>query len=341
MPLDFALKSRGPTWLRVHAISASSKQQFAMADAGVEAPAAPASGDAPEDEFSTAEASGGAKKKEPLKPGEKTPQYPCSTCCRQLVRAGFSTRQWKHGVARRCHECVAKIEAGGAAAAAAVRDHKLSRGRVDGHKHRKAGKLTCDRAARATKGDTECMMKAVEHRNSYQRAVGAPLMGGRHGGLESDVPCFYVWLQPRAGWDFGEGYSDFITTLRQGLCHEQMQGLPTEDANAHWPENALMDAPYLSAVYKLRFTCDRPDRFHVSSMPRDCITRHTNGTLLLSGKVPVFGRISDKLEAWVKWEMVRAYRELQRVRLFRRRGAKCCSISVYVKLNGYPSLPVY
>ena len=139
-----------------------------------------------------------------------------------------------------------------------------------------------------------------------------------------------TWLQPREGWEFEYGYMDFITTLRAGLVHEEMTCVPTEDANALWPVGTLVDAPALSAVYPLRFTCDHPDRFHVSSMPHETVTRHTNGTLLLDGTVPAFGRVPEKLEGWVGVEIVRAYQQLLTVRPFRRRGAKCASVSLCV-----------
>lgn len=247
--------------------------------------------------------------------------YTCSKCTRSLVQDCFSRRQFKLGVARSCIECISKIEGGGAAAAAAARDHVASRGRIDGRAHRKAGKVTRDRAARATETDKNLAALAVKafvwDPRTWQADV--QLLLSACGG--------FTVLQPRAGWDFGYGITDFITTLRDGLVHEPMQCMATENADVLWGVGELTDAAALSATCQLRFTCENPERFHVSSMPRSCIVRHDGGTLLLDGRVPVFGRCPGRLDDKWCFELVRAYRELLLLRTFRRRGSKCASIS--------------
>ena len=132
---------------------------------------------------------------------------------------------------------------------------------------------------------------------------------------------------PRTGWEIGEGATDFITTLRQGLEHAELNHLPTANPDALWPIGTMTDAPAASDVTELRFTCERPAQFHVQSMPSSFIIRDDNGSMLWDGGVPVAGRARKQLEQKYLTEIARCYHELQKLRKFRSRGAACCSIS--------------
>lgn len=210
----------------------------------------------------------------------------------------------------------------------------MSRGRIDGAKHRAPGRRTGDRSARPTVKDWAWARAAVayfEERwdlrtwEADREAVATRCRG-------------FVELQRRVGWDIGEeGCTDFITTLRAGLHHEPLQHLPRVDPDSIWPIGTLGDAPAATALYEMRFVCERPAQFHVTSMPETFIVRHEAGTLLWDGGVPVGGRAPKQLPAVACTELVRVFYALLRLRRFRSRGAACCSISRNFVVTGIKS----
>jgi hypothetical protein len=216
---------------------------------------------------------------------------------------------------------VAAVEAAGPAGMAAWRDHVESRGRIDGKRHRAPKRLTADRTVRASDSDWESARAAVAAFPA-QPATWVPDMHAMHEERQGKV-----WLQPRESWDMGLGETDFITTLRQSIHHEPMTTMPSKNPNTIWPVGTLSDAPHASAEHELRFCSQKPDTFHISSMPERFIIRHDEGTMLWHGEVPVGARAMTGVGRQIRREMIRAYYEVRKLRRYCARGGMCAAIA--------------
>ena len=231
----------------------------------------------------------------------------------------------RKGEGRRCCTCVARIAEAGVQGSAAWFEHAESEGRIDGKAHRKAGKQTRDRTARAKDADWKRARAACAYfQCRYHMSTWKPDMSRMHATRQGKV-----WLQPREGWDIGEGETDFITTLRQGLHHEPLQTIPSKNPDEQWAVGTLPDAPFASAEHALRFCSQKPDQYHISSMPESFRVRHEEGTMLWDGEVPVGGRVCARLgHEWCR-ELARAYYEIRKLRRYCARGGKCAAIARY------------
>lgn len=247
--------------------------------------------------------------------------FQCSVCRFPVIRECFSGTQFKLGKRRRCSRCVSIIQAAGAAGQVQLADHRTSRGRIDGTKHRHPGRKTRDRSARANPVDLESARRAI---TAFQELFSLASW--------SPVPRLPVWfdcvtLQPSSEYALSPlCSSDFITTIQEGKLHTPLAAMATSNPNDVWEVGQLQDAPSASAFYPLKFCCTAPAQFYMTHMSPKAIVRHPGGTLLFDGTIPVAGRAPCKLYPEVCVELIRVYYELAKLREYRPRGCHCASI---------------
>ena len=223
------------------------------------------------------------------------------------------------------------LEAGGASAAAARFDHRESCGMIDGARHKVVGRNTSDRVRSVINVDKEKMQRAVVAREGLQPQKWTPDVTAVKAACDG-----FTHVQPREGWEVGEGdgLMDFMTTLRTGMMHVPFATQPTKDPDVFFERGTLVDAPYMTAHHRLRFTCTNPQVFHISSLPHEFIQRHEGGTFFWDGDVPVGARAPEALPQHACTEVVRCFYTLLKVRTFRSRGGKCASVAVNFAVTG-------
>lgn len=253
-------------------------------------------------------------------PDSPTQMYLCSSCCKNLRKSSYSNVQFRRGRARRCTACVDVTRAAGMRGTVMLADHKASRGRIDGRRHKVRGKAVVDRSSRWSRDDLTIARAAIaKFKANFHLPTWAAPLQYNEGALALVQPQREFALPP-------EFATDFLTTVRSGFRHEAMKERPTQNPNEVWGVGMLEDAMSMSTLYELRFTCTAPAQFAISSMEATAVLRHASGTMLMDGDIPVAGRASGMLTEVACRELVLVYEELSSLRPYLPRGCKCASI---------------
>ena len=94
-----------------------------------------------------------------------------------------------------------------------------------------------------------------------------------------------------------------------------------------WARGAFTDSPLMTCGSKLKFCSNIPARHYITSIPKEHILRHQEGTVLLGANGELVGaRCSSSLTANISSELYNIYRQMEKYRPFLLRGVDVANV---------------
>jgi len=261
----------------------------------------------------------------------------CFTCTQCLMQESFSKRQWNKLMSR-CLSCISIIKSTKNENIILQRDHSMSNGIVDGHKHQLSNKKRSDRAMRCSSEDQDKAKQGLQEfcrQFNVERQTVDDIAGLGFHTKSLQVFRRMTFIDPHEPVPNAH-INDFLTTIRcHPVVHKPFSVLPSQSASDSRPMHTFSDSRRMTRGSDLKYCNKSVERNYITSFPQNRMYWHSNGTVLLNSTGILIGaRCSRQITPDIGQELYVIYCEMEKHRSFLMRGKQVANVCANFVVTG-------